>query len=213
MRQEAASSRRSDCRGYHRIVLPLFDGHFKLEQSRREATHGRLRCAVRLCVAGRVSMRRRVFARRHEQEITNMRAIRGQRRQWLCFCGRAEASNAVSWPMLPMEPLNRAVSAWLRSLFKKRASFSSQSSAPSSGPENAAVSTLRVCDGKPPQVIAQTVFGVPESLCHCSTDTFQTQAVSLRSDTWAASVRYTTVHCMAGVAGTKRHRATTQTSA
>jgi hypothetical protein len=45
---------------------------------------------------------------------------------------------------------------------QKCATFSSQPSAPSSGPENAVVSMLHACDGKPPLVVAQAVVGVPE---------------------------------------------------
>jgi hypothetical protein len=40
---------------------------FKLKQRRRQATHGRLRCAVRPCVARRVSLERNVTARPREQ--------------------------------------------------------------------------------------------------------------------------------------------------
>jgi hypothetical protein len=68
------------------------------------------------------------------EQATKTRAIRGQRRQWLCICGCQNASNTVSWPLLPMESLSRAVSAWSWSSVKKRASFSSQPSAPLSSP-------------------------------------------------------------------------------
>jgi hypothetical protein len=125
------------------------------------------------------------------KRMTNMRAIRGQRRQWLCFCGRLNASNTVLRPWLLIVLLSRAVSACLRSMLKKRASFSSQPRASSSRPEIAVVDTLHACDKKPPVVVARTVVGVPESLCHCSTNTFQTQAESSRSETWAASMRGT----------------------
>jgi hypothetical protein len=96
------------------------------------------------------------------KRIMNMRAIRGQRRQWLCFCGRENASNSDSWPLLPMEWLSRAVAASSSSLFKKRASCSSLPRSPSSGPEIAVVNTLHACDKKPPTLVAQTVVGVPE---------------------------------------------------
>jgi hypothetical protein len=43
--------------------------------------------------------------------------------------------------------------------FKKRASFSSQPSAPSSGPEIAVVTTLHACDKKPHLAVAQAVVG------------------------------------------------------
>jgi hypothetical protein len=96
------------------------------------------------------------------EQKTKTRDIRGQQRQWLCFCGRQKASDIVVWPLLQTEWLSRTAAAAFLPSFKKRSSFSSQPIAPSSGPEIAVVSTLHSCDKKPHLVVAQTVVGAPE---------------------------------------------------
>jgi hypothetical protein len=135
---------------------------FKLKQNRRKAIHGRLQYAIRLCTERRVSLEQSDAHDHANKRIMNMRAIRGQRRQWFCFCGRREASDMVSRPWLPIVLFSWAVWAWSWSSFKKRASCSNQPRVPSSRPGVAVVSTLRLCDGKPPTLTATSCGSAPE---------------------------------------------------
>jgi hypothetical protein len=194
MRQEAAYTCRYVVWQCARIGLQLFDGHFSNSSSVVAERHMGGFGARHDCASHETCCCRETVSRDNaNKRIMNMRAFRGQRRQWFCFCGRENASNSDSWPLLPMEWLSRAVSASSSSSFKKRASFSIQPRAPSSRPQIAAVSTLRICDGKPPAFAATSFVSVPESLGNYSTDTFQSQAQSSRSGTLAASVHCTTV--------------------
>jgi hypothetical protein len=151
----------------HRLRVPRRVGRCSTDafETHAESSRGgtwRLLCTIRLHSARRVS-RDETAPRDHaNKRIMNMRAVRGQRSMWFCFWGRRNASNTVSRPLLSMKSLSRAVLTKSCPLFKKRASLSSQPRAPSSGPENAVVSTLHACDKKPHLVVAQTVVGIHE---------------------------------------------------
>jgi hypothetical protein len=135
---------------------------FKLELSHCEAAHGRLPCTRRRCTARRCRRNEITPHDRANKRSVNMRAIRGQRRQWLCFSRRLEASDMVLRPWLPMNMLSRADAASLLPWFKKRASCSSLPRAPSSRPEIATVSTTHARVTKPRAMVGRTRVSVSE---------------------------------------------------
>jgi hypothetical protein len=122
--------------------------HFKVRQCRREAGHWRLRCAVRLRTARRVSLERNDSAPPRERANIKMRAVRSG------ACGFASASARRR----PTQSRGRCCQ-WNCSVgpfrlgrgqcLKKRASFWHEPQAPSSGTEHTVVSSLHVCDTEP----------------------------------------------------------------
>jgi hypothetical protein len=141
-RRKAARISCFDVRRCARIARPTLDGHFSKSSSVLAKHHmGGFR-ALHDCAAHcGIHLHETIPHNGANERVTKTRATRGQRRQWLCICGHQNASDTVSWPLLPMESVSRAVPARSGSLFKKRVSFSSRPIVSCSGPVLATTST------------------------------------------------------------------------